>query len=119
MEALDGVNDFLLCLFIPRTLILLRVHAVGEVERRTDIEHVKQRKVTTDGNHVLHTVAPVLCQAGVHQFVFLSMYLVLELTSIAHTNLLVPTLLTHHVLSAEGIELRHVDVQIRHRQVYN
>ena len=112
VEAIDGVGHLLLFLCIPVAHDFCGVHAVGKVERGVDVQIVEQREVAADGDVVLHTVAPVACQTGVHQLVFLGADRVAQLSGIAHRNLFIPALLARHLFSLEGVESADVDVQV-------
>ena len=84
MESREGINNLLLVSLIPRTLVLLGVHTVGEGERRVEIQIAKQGKVTTDGYCVLHTIAPIFGQTGVQNLIFLGRNRIAQLSGIAH-----------------------------------
>ena len=118
VESLQRVDDFLLSLFVPGALVLLGVHAVGEVERGVDVEEVEEREVAADGDVVLHAVAPVLGEAGVHEFVLLGADFVFELSGIADGDFLVPALVADGLLALEGVEVGHGDVEVGQRERY-
>ena len=63
IESVDGVGHLLLSCIIPRTIDLVGVHTVGEVERRIDVQIVEQGEVATDWDVVLHTIAPITREA--------------------------------------------------------
>ena len=65
---------------------------------------------------MLHTVLPILGEAGLHQLVFLRIDGVAETTRILHGDFLIPTLIACSTLALEGIEARHVDVHVWQRQ---
>ena len=61
---------------------------------------------------MLPSVSPVLDERTVHQLILLGIDTVGDMPGIAHGYLLVPFLITHHLLSAERIEAGDADVQV-------
>ena len=104
MEAVSRVPHLFLSRLVPGASDLARIHTVSEVEGGRDVDIVEQRKVAADWYIVLHAVFPVLDKIGVHELVFLGVDRVAELSGIAHRDLLIPFLVAHLMLAAEGIE---------------
>lgn len=65
-----------------------------------------------------HTVAPVLYKTALEEEVLLRIDTVGEITRITHRDLLIPALLTHHLLTLEGIEAVHGYRKVRQRHRY-
>ena len=98
-----------MCLVIPLLADLLKVPALGIVERGADVDIVEERQRCRDGYRMLDTVLHLferllrenLRLGGVHR--------VGHLHRIAHLNLLVPACLAHRLLALEGVEARNVE----------
>ena len=84
IESAECIGNLLLVNGIPRLMCLIKIGAIGEVERRVDIQIAKQREIAADRYLMLHTVLPVLRQRRVQQLIFLSRDGVAEVTSILH-----------------------------------
>ena len=65
-----------------------------------------------------HTVAPVLNQIRLKQFVLLCKDAVAQLTRIAHGDFLIPALLADHLLPLERVKARQRDIQTRQGYVH-
>ena len=116
-ESLNSVDTLDLILFVPRTLVLLRQHLVVEIERGVDVQVFEDVEAGVGANVMIHTVAPVLRQTRLHEFLLFCMDGVLKITRILQGDFLIPALLAYPVLALEGIETRHTDVQLRQCQV--
>ena len=97
-------------------MYLVCVHAVGEIERGIDVEIVEKCEVGIDRNVVLETVSPVFDEIRLEQFVLFCLDRVGETARVAYGNLLVPSLIAHHMLALEGVETADADVQVGHCQ---
>ena len=64
MKAVGGIPQFLLRTIIPRTVYLIGVHSVLEVERGRHVDVVEQGEGGTDGHRMTHAVAPVFDDVG-------------------------------------------------------
>ena len=112
VESVGGIANLFLRSGIPRFLHLVGVHTVGEVERRIHVEIFEEGEGCTHRNLMLPSVSPVLDERTVHQLILLGIDTVGDMSGIAHGYLLVPFLITHHLLSAERIEAGDTDVQV-------
>ena len=115
METIGGVAHLLLRCRVPRTVYLVRVHAVGEREGGVDVKIVEQREAAAQGYVVLEAVAPVFHEVGVHKPVLLRAYRVGELSGVAQRDLLIPPLVARRVLALEGVEARERNVKVGER----
>ena len=111
--ALHGLR-----LLVPALLYAVGVHAVGEVDRRVDVNHIEEREVGVDRYVVLHTVAPVLYQVRLHEQVFLRGDAVAQTSGVAHGYLLIPALLACHALALEGVEAAYGDIEVGERDCH-
>ena len=94
-------------ILVPGLHHLMRIHTVRKVERGRNVNVFENTERGTDGNLMTHTVPPVLDKAALEQQILLRIDTVGKVTRIAHGNLLIPALLTHHLLTLEGIEAVH------------
>ena len=62
---------------------------------------------------MLPCISPVLDEITLHELVFLRIDRVADMSSITHRNLLIPFLITHHLLSAERIETGNGNIEVR------
>ena len=116
-ESLNSVDTLDLILFVPRTLVLLRQHLVVEIERGVDVQVFEDVEAGVGANVMIHTVAPVLRQTRLHEFLLFRMDGVLKITGILQGDFLIPALLSYSIFTLEGIEARYADVHLRQRQV--
>ena len=112
VESADCIRDLTLVLFVPRLLGLAEQHDVGKVETGRQRQVVEEGEVGLDGYLVVHTVRPVARHVRVEHLVLLRADLVLQVTRIAHRDLLVPALRTNGLLTFEGVEARDTEVDI-------
>ena len=112
VESADRIRDLTLVLFIPRFLGLAEQHDVGKVETGRQRQVVEEGKVGLDGYLVVHTVRPVARHVRVEHLVLLRTDLVLQVTRIAHRDLLVPAFRANGLLTFEGVEARDTEVDI-------
>ena len=97
---------------VPRAFHFRRVHTVGEVHLRVDIDILEQREVALDRYLVLHAVVPVLYQVRLKQLVLFRPYRVRDLSGVCQRYFLVPSFFASHVFSAEGIESADVNGEV-------
>ena len=116
-ESQKGIDTLDLILFVPRTLVFLRQHLVVEIERGVDVQVFEDIEAGVGANVMVHTVAPVLRQTRLHEFLLFRMNSVLKITGILQGDFLIPALLSYSIFTLEGIEARYADVHLRQCQV--
>ena len=84
VETCYGIVYLFLVGLIPRLFHLFEIHTVDKVERRRYIQIIEERKVSLDGDGMLHTVRPVLAQLRLQDHILLSLDLILEQSCIGH-----------------------------------
>ena len=103
VEAIGRIAHFALGLLVPTALHPAGIHDVAEGEVGRDVDILEQLERGIDGHAVLHTVAPVLHEVRLEELVLLRGDAVGELARVGERYLLVPSLLAHLTLAAEGV----------------
>ena len=62
----------------------MQKHTVSEIKLGYDCQVVEQSEVTLNGNAVHHTIAPVLAETGVQDFILLCTNLIFNLSGIGN-----------------------------------
>ena len=112
METIGRISHLDLLLLVPRLSDLISVHTVRKVEVRTDVDVLEEREVGTYRNAMFPSVAPVFNKIALEKQVFLRGDGVAHMSCIAQCYLLIPSLVTHHLLATEWIETRNVDIEV-------
>ena len=112
VESVNRVAANFLTLVVPRLLHLVRVHVVGEVDARGDVDVLKEGEGGTDGDVMLHPVTPVANQVGVEEFALLGRDAVAELPGVREGDFLIPAFAPGGFLALEGIKAVERDAQV-------
>ena len=105
VESVDGVVDDLVEVCIVALHDFLCVPSLGVVELWRDVDVVEQVESGTDRYGMFHTVSPVLCQTGFHDFVLFGGDAVADISCISDRYLLVPLFLSSQFFLLERVEL--------------